>query len=99
MYGSLTLPTMSRMIKWTLRLIVFLMITFMLMCSGVFDPLAESLKYTVTNLMNYIPTEKWEPYPDRLEDNYFTMYIVFNAVAAAAAFFIGQKVVWLVRNT
>lgn len=77
----------------------FLAITFALMCLGIFDPLAESLKYTVTNLMNYIPTEKWEPYPDRVEDNYFTMYIVFNALVAAVTVFIGEKVVWLVRNT
>ncbi|WAH54230.1 hypothetical protein LMA04_09535 [Pseudescherichia vulneris] len=90
---------MSRMTKWTLRLVVFLAITFVLMCSGIFDPLAESLKYTVTNLINYIPTEKWEPYPDRVEDNYFALYIVFNALAAAVAVFIGEKVMWLVRNT
>jgi len=34
--------------------------------------------------MNYIPTEKWEPYPERVEDNYFTFYIAFNALAALA---------------
>ncbi|WP_330983023.1 MULTISPECIES: hypothetical protein [Enterobacterales] len=90
---------MSLLAKWSLRLLVFLAITFVLMLSGIFDPLAESLKYTVTNLMNYIPTEKLEPYPDRVEDNYFTMYIVFNALAAAVAVFLGEKVVWLVRNT
>ena len=78
---------------------VFLAITFVLMCSGIFDPLAESLKYTVTNLMNYIATEKWEPYPDRVEDNYFTVYIAFNALAAAAAVFIVEKMLWLVRST
>lgn len=90
---------MSHPAKWSLRLLVFLAITFFLMLSGIFDPLAESLKYTVTNLMNYIPTEKLEPYPDRVEDNYFTMYIVFNALAAAVVVFIGEKVIWLVRNT
>ncbi len=90
---------MPRSIKWPLRLIALLAITFILMLSGIFDPLVESLKYTVTNLMNYIPTEKWEPYPDRVEDNYFTMYIAFNALAAAAAVFIGEKMIWLVRNT
>lgn len=90
---------MLRPAKWSLRLLVFLAITFVLMLSGIFDPLAESLKYTVTNLMNYIPTEKLEPYPDRVEDNYFTMYIVFNALAAAVAVFLGEKIVWLVRNT
>lgn len=84
--------------KWALRLVVFLAITFVLMLSGIFDPLAESLKYTVMNLMNYIPTEKWEPYPDRVEDNYFIMYIVFNALAAGIAVFIGEKAIWLVRN-
>ncbi len=90
---------MSRLTKWTLRLMVFLAITFVLMCSGIFDPLAESLKYTVTNLMNYIPTEKWEPYPDRVEDNYFTVYIAFNTLAAAVAVFIVEKVLCLVRST
>jgi len=90
---------MSRLTKWTLRLMAFLAITFVLMCSGIFDPMAESLKYTVTNLMNYIPTEKWEPYPDRVEDNYFTVYIAFNALAAAAAVFIVEKVLCLVRCT
>lgn len=85
--------------KWTLRLLTFLAITFVLMCSGMFDPLAESLKYVVTNLMNYIPTEKLKSYPDRVEDNYFTIYIAFNALAAGVAVFIGEKVVWLVRNT
>lgn len=90
---------MSRLVKWSLRLLVFLAITFVLMLSGIFDPLAESLKYTVTNLMNYIPTEKLEPYPDRVEDNYFTLYIVFNALAAMVAEFLGEKVFWLARNT
>lgn len=90
---------MSRPAKWSLRLLMFLAFTFVLMLSGIFDPLAESLKYTVTNLMNYIPTEKLEPYPDRVEDNYFTMYIVFNALAATVAVLLGEKVVWLVRNT
>ncbi|HFZ8995823.1 TPA: hypothetical protein ACIPUI_002984 [Citrobacter freundii] len=90
---------MSRSAKWSLRLLMLLAFTFVLMFSGVFDPLAENLKYTVTNLMNYIPTEKLEPYPDRVEDNYFTLYIVFNALAAAVAVFLGEKVVWLIRNT
>ncbi|ELW1645108.1 hypothetical protein KI694_17730 [Enterobacter oligotrophicus] len=90
---------MSRPAKWSLRLLVFLAIMFVLMLSGVFDPLSESLKYTVTNLMNYIPAEKLESYPDRVEDNSFTMYIVFNALAAAVAVFLGEKIVWLVRNT
>lgn len=84
---------------------MFLIITFtftfmlMLMGSGIFDPLTESVKYAVTNLMIYIPTEKWEPYPDRVKGNYFTMYIVFNVVAVAVVVFIGEKIVWLVRNT
>ena len=90
---------MSRPAKWSLRLLVFLAIMFVLMLSGVFDPLSESLKYIVTNLMNYIPAEKLESYPDRVEDNSFTMYIVFNALAAAVAVFLGEKIVWLVRNT
>ncbi|MDM2734816.1 hypothetical protein OGY35_05445 [Citrobacter sp. Ct235] len=64
---------MSRPAKWSLRLLAFLAITFVLMLSGMLDPLAESLKYTVTDLINYLPTEKIEPYPDRVEDNYFTI--------------------------
>lgn len=47
---------MSRPAKWSLRLLMFLAIMFVLMLSGIFDPLAEILKYTVTNLMNYFPT-------------------------------------------
>jgi len=90
---------MSGPAKWSFRLLVFLAITIVLMLSGVFNPLAESLKFTVTNLMNYFPTEKLEPYPDRVDDNYFTMYIVFNALTAAVAVFLGQKVGWLERNT
>jgi len=90
---------MSSPAKWSFRLLVFLAITIVLMLSGVFKPLAESLKFTVTNLMNYFPTEKLEPYPDRVDDNYFTMYIVFNAVTAAVDVFLGEKVVWLERNT
>jgi hypothetical protein len=90
---------MSRPAKWSLRLLMFLTITFALMLSGVFDPLADSLKYTVTNLMNYIPTEKLEPYPDRVEDNYFTMYIMFNALVAAVIVFSGEKLVLLARNS
>lgn len=90
---------MSSPAKWSFRLLVFLAITIVLMLSGVFNPLAESLKFTVTNLMNYFPTEKLGPYPDRVDDNYFTMYIVFNALTAAVAVFLGEKVVWLERNT
>lgn len=89
---------MSRPAKWSLRLLMFLVITFALMLSGMFDPLAGSLKYTITDLMNYIPIDKLEPYPDRVEDNYFTMYIVFNAFAAAFAVLAGEIVIWLVRN-
>ncbi|MDK9362795.1 MULTISPECIES: hypothetical protein [Lelliottia] len=84
---------MSRPAKWSLRLLAFLAITFVLMLSGMFDPLAESLKYAVTDLMNYIPTEKIEPYPDRVEDNYFTMYIVLNALVAGIAIFLGEKII------
>lgn len=90
---------MSRPAKWSLRLLMFLAITFALMLSGVFDPLADSLKYAVTNLMNYIPTEQLEPYPDRVEDNYFTMYIMFNALVAAVIVFSGERLVLLVRNS
>lgn len=90
---------MSGPAKWSFRLLVFLTITIVLMLSGVFNPLAESLKFTVTNLMNGIPTETLEPYPDRVDDNYFTMYILFNAVTAAVAVFLGEKVVWPERNT
>ena len=88
-----------RCVKWPLRLIALLAITFILMLSGIFDPLTESLKYIVTNMMNYIPTQKWEPYPERVEDNYFTLYIAFNALAAVEAVLIGEKMIWLVRNT
>lgn len=84
---------MSRPAKWSLRLLAFLAITFALMLSGMFDPLAESLKYAVTDLMNYIPTEKIEPYPDRVEDNYFMMYIVLNALVAGMAIFLGEKII------
>ena len=90
---------MSRPAKWSLRLLMFLTITFALMLSGVFDPLADSLKYAVTNLMNYIPTEQLEPYPDRVEDNYFTMYIMFNVLVAAVIVFSGEKLVLLVPNS
>lgn len=84
---------MSRSAKWSLRLLAFMSITFVLMFSGIFDPLAESLKYTVTDLMNYLPTEKIEPYPDRVEDNYFMMYIVLNALVAGIAIFLGEKII------
>lgn len=90
---------MSPPAKWSLRLLMYLAITFVLMLSGVFDPLADSLKYTVTDLMNYIPTEKLEPYPDRVEDNYFTLYIVFNALVAAVIVFCGEKLALLARNS
>lgn len=90
---------MSRPAKWSLRLLMFLAITFVMMLSGIFDPLAEGLKYTVTNLMNYIPTEKLEPYPDRVEDNYFIMYMLLNMLAAAVVVFASERVVRRVRNT
>lgn len=90
---------MSRPSKWLLRMLAFLVIAFVLMLSGIFDPLAESLKYIVTNLMNYIPTEKVEPYPDRVEENYFIMYILFNMLTAAVVVFVAEKLVWLFRNT
>jgi hypothetical protein len=90
---------MSRPAKWSLRLLAFLVITFALMLTGIFDSLAESLKIPFTNLLNYIPTEKLEPYPDRVEDNYFTMYIAFNAVTAAAIVFIGEIAAWLSRDS
>lgn len=90
---------MSRPSKWLLRMLAFLVIAFVLMLSGIFDPLAESLKYIVTNLMNYIPTEKVEPYPDRVEENYFIMYLLFNTLTASVAVCVAEKLVWLFRNT
>lgn len=90
---------MSRTIRWSFRLLAFMAIVIILLVSGIFDPLAESMKYIVTGLMNYIPTEKFEPYPDRVESNYFLIYIMFNMLAAAAVTFIGEKIIWLVRNT
>ncbi len=73
---------MSRPVKWSVRVLGFLAVTFVLMLTGIFDPLAESLKCTVTDLLNYIPYEKG-PYPERIEENYFTVYMIFNAIAAA----------------
>ncbi|HIE5386786.1 TPA: hypothetical protein ACXNPR_000072 [Enterobacter cancerogenus] len=73
---------MSRPVKWSVRVLGFLAVTFVLMLTGIFDPLAESLKCTVTDLLNYIPYEKG-PYPERIEENYFTLYMIFNAIAAA----------------
>jgi hypothetical protein len=90
---------MSRPSKWLLRMLAFLVIAFVLMLSGIFDPLAESLKYIVTNLMNYIPTEKVEPYPDRVEENYFIMYLLFNMLTASVVVCVAEKLVWLFRNT
>ncbi|HDS9360765.1 TPA: hypothetical protein QH850_003337 [Enterobacter chengduensis] len=73
---------MSRPVKWSVRVLGFLAVTFVLMLTGIFDPLAESLKCTVTDLLNYIPYEIG-PYPERIEENYFTLYMIFNAIAAA----------------
>ncbi|AEN65953.1 hypothetical protein Entas_3231 [Enterobacter soli] len=87
---------MSRPAKWSIRVLGILAMTFMLMLSGIFDPLAESLKFTVTDLLNYIPYEKG-PYADRVEDNYFTLYIICNALASVMTVFIGEIVVKLSR--
>ncbi|MEZ6875005.1 hypothetical protein [Enterobacter sp. KBR-315C3_2022] len=87
---------MSRPVKWSVRVLGFMAVTFVLMLTGIFDPLAESLKCTVTDLLNYIPYEKG-PYPDRVEDTYFTIYIICNVLASAMAVFIGEMVVKLSR--
>lgn len=90
---------MSRPIKWTSRVVAFLAIAFVLMLSGVFDPLAESLKYTLTNALNALPTDKPEPYPDRVENSYFTVYVALNMLAASVAVFVCVTLIGLARSS
>ena len=73
---------MSKPIRWGLRLLAWAAVTFILLLSGIFDPLAESLKVEVTHWINIFPSDDPLPYPDRLDNSYFTMYVAFNAVAA-----------------
>ncbi|HHV7343917.1 TPA: hypothetical protein ACUNBP_000450 [Enterobacter ludwigii] len=87
---------MSRPAKWSLRILGFLAVTFALMLTGIFEPLAETLKYTVTDLLNYISYEKG-PYPERVDENYFTLYIIFNAIAAVAFVAMVEIIAFIVK--
>ncbi|HDR2891660.1 TPA: hypothetical protein I4G69_002508 [Enterobacter asburiae] len=87
---------MLRPAKWSIRVSGFLAVTFILMLSGIFGPLAESMKYTVTNLLNYIPYDKG-PYPERVYENYFTLYIIFNAIAATAVMATAELVALIAK--
>jgi hypothetical protein len=85
---------MSKPLKWLLRIVALFVSTFILMLSGLFDPLSESLKVPVTNWMNIFPSADPLPYPDRLENSYFAMYVAFNLLAATVVIIAGE---WLAR--
>lgn len=89
---------MSPFTRWTIRCVFFAGVTFILMASGIFGQVSDDLKVPVTNMLNYIPFGEPAPYPDRLDNTFFALYVLFNTLAGIVATVVAELLVKLARN-
>lgn len=75
---------MLRPLKWSLRIILFLAITFLFLISGIFDSFAESLRVPIARLMTWINhadvTLYADYYSDNLENAWLYIYVFLNVI-------------------
>lgn len=76
-------------LKWSLRIITFLVITFLLLISGIFDPLSESLRVPLARCMSWFNRDHFtlyaDDYADNLEHAWLYIYVFFNASTGIVA--------------
>lgn len=89
---------MSNTLKWTLRSIGFLAMTFILMLSGIFDSMAESMREPVASFINHFnfgdPSLFADNYSDSLDSMWLNLYVILNAVVSLFAVIVFE---WLVK--
>lgn len=90
---------MLNRLKWCWRVLGTVAFTGLLLISGVFCPLVDKLAEPITQLVTYFSWNESKCYEERLEDNYFNIYLFVAFVAALALVWLVEKIVWLVRNT
>ncbi|WP_347115176.1 hypothetical protein AAHB66_03035 [Leclercia sp. S52] len=71
-------------LKWLLRIVIFLAITFLFLISGIFDPLAESLRVPIARFMTWINHDNFtlyaDYYSDNLENAWLYIYVFLNVI-------------------
>lgn len=71
-------------LKWSLRIILFLVITFLLLISGIFDPLAETLRVPIARFMTRFNHDDFtfyaDYYSDYLEHAWLYIYVFINVI-------------------
>lgn len=94
---------MSKAINWTLRIVLFLVVTFLFLISGIFNNLAESLRIPVANFLNHFnfgdPVLYAESYSDHLEHSWLYVYVVLNVVAGAGTMIVLTLLAKLSRHS
>lgn len=73
---------MSKRAKWLLRTFTFLVMMYLLLVSGIFYPLAQSLQIPFASFMNYFnfgdPVLFTDYYSDNLEHIWLYIYVSMN---------------------
>ncbi|URN99833.1 hypothetical protein NB069_02805 [Leclercia adecarboxylata] len=89
---------MLRPLKWLLRVTLFLAITFLFLISGIFDPLAESLRVPIARFMTRFVHDDLTLYADYYSDNrenawlyiYVFLNVIVGIVSVAAFEFLAK---------
>lgn len=75
---------MLRLLKWSLRITLFLAITCLFLISGIFDPLAESLRVPIARFMTRFNHDDFtlyaDYYSDSLENTWLYIYVFLNVI-------------------
>ena len=87
---------MLKLLKWSLRIILFLTITFLFLISGIFDPMAESLRIPLARFLTWFNHDNFtlnaayaDYYSDNLENAWLYGYMFLNTlmgIISVAAF-------------
>ncbi len=75
---------MLKPLKWSLRIIICLAITFLFLISGIFDPFAESLRVPIARFLtrcNHDDVTLYaDYYSDNLENAWLYIYAFLNVI-------------------
>lgn len=78
---------MLKLLKWSLRIILFLAITFLFLISGILDPMAESMRIPLARFMTWFNHDDFtlnaayvDYYSDNLENAWLYGYVIFNTI-------------------
>ena len=75
---------MLRPFKWSLRITLFLAITYLFLISGIFEPLAENLRVPLARFMTWFTHDDFALYADyysaNLENAWLYIYVLFNVI-------------------